>query len=451
MKKILGALMLLALSVTLFGCGGDNTETTEDSDQSSFIVVWIHKSQSDDEGKIYNALVNDFNNAGYKTADGTKDLKIRLEYKGSAETLASSISSEILTGGLPDLIAIDSISFAAYASEKVIVPITDYVTQETMDTYLPSVIEQSTIGGELYGLSGQEGPGGLYYNKEIINSEVLAAVGLSDYGTVDDPWSWKDVYNVLKYLRQTDTSTGYTKSKIKLNLGFGGDEGCMWLYSSLVYSAGGTFNSGEVLDGYLNSAQSVAGLSMLELFQEKVNGDSLSYTGANEDAFAQGLVPLQVFGAWDVMTISREYSDFEGKYGIMPMPVYEDESGNKGTIATPCGSWGFAVTKDSTKIEDAVTVIEYLTGEYAGLMMFEGIGALPTNLNLLNTNSAFTEDGPYKELRSLLDYAVPRPAMVKYPQLTVAYGDIIEYIETMTNDSNYDLEAYVSQKIDSIM
>ena len=442
------AVMLLISSLWIAGCGGTEGEDTA---TTSYVTVWVHKSKSDDEGKVYSALVDAFNSEEHKTVDGSKDLKIRLEYKGTPETLQSAISSEMLTGGLPDVIAIDAISYAAYAGEQVIIPITDYVTAANKAEYVPSVIEQAIINGELYGLSGQEGPGGLYYNKEMITQDVLEEAGLSSYGTMEDPWSWKDVRSVLDVLRKYDTSNNKNASQIKLNLGFGGDEGCMWLYSCLVYSAGGVFVNNEVIQGYMNSEQSIAGLSQLEIFFEKVDGINFSYTGANEDAFAQGVVPMQLFGAWDIRTIKREYPEMQEKYGIMPMPVYESESGQKGTLASPCGSWGFAATKDTRKAADAVKVIEYLTGEYSAQMMFDGLGVMPANVNLLNTLPEFTEPGPYYDLRQTLDAAAPRPKLTKYPQLTVAFGDIVEYVETMFTDESYNLKDYVDAKVAAII
>ena len=439
--------------ITLFCVAGMFACKKEDEQnaKTTYITVWIHKSKSDDEGKIYSTVTDEFNEAGHKTSDGKRDLKIKLEYKGTPETLQSSISSEMLTGGLPDVIAIDAVSYAAYASEQVIVPIDEYVTTEDRAEYLDSVIDAATINGKLYGLTGQEGPGGLYYNNEMITDAVLAEAGLGGFGTVENPWSWKDVKKVLEVLRKKDKSNNKNASQIKLNLGFGGDEGCMWLYSSLVYSAGGIFAENEVLDGYMNSAKAVAGLAQMEMFFKKDGGINYSYSGANEDAFAQGVVPMSVFGAWDILTINREYPEMNGKYGIMPMPVYEDEKGNKGVIASPCGSWGFAVTKDARRATDAVTVIKYLTGEYCSQMMFDGIGAMPANVNVLKNSPEFNEDGPYRDLRLLLDVTVPRPKLIKYPQCTVAFGDIIEYIETMSGDESYDLQKYVNSKVSAII
>ncbi len=455
-KKIFIATLatIISLSFCFAGCdggegnngnGGSTTATT------SYVTVWLHKSKSDDEGKIYSVLEREFNQAGYKTADGTRDLKIKIEYKGSAETLANTISSEMLTGGLPDLFAADCTDYAAYAGEGVIVPITEYISEETKANYLDSVIDTVTINGELYGLIGQEGPAGLYYNKRMVTQQVLNEAGLSGYGTVENPWSWRDLRKVLDVLRAKDTSTNKHASQVDMHWGFSGDIGKMWLYSPLVYSAGGSFVENEVIEGHLNSAESVAGISMLELFYEKVDGARFAYTGSNDDAFAQGVVPFSIYGAWDIAKIKSGYQDLVGNYGIMPMPVYEDENGNKGVGASPCGSVGFAVSKDCRKVADAAIVLAYLTGDYSSQMIYDALGAMPATLGTLNANPEFNEPGPWYELRQTLEVAAPRPKLVKFPQLCTAYADIIEYVEAMSLDEEYNLQEYANIKVAGIL
>ena len=180
-KQIKIVACLLAVLFLLSACGGNPGNADGDSDGVKVITMWINKAESDDEGKIYRALVDQFNDAGVKSADEASTLRVRLEFKGTADTLSMAISSEILTGGLPDIIAIDASSYAAYQSEGVIVPIGDFITQDEKDAYVDSVINQATINGQLYGLSALDAPGGLYYNKNIITKDVLTKAGLKDY------------------------------------------------------------------------------------------------------------------------------------------------------------------------------------------------------------------------------------------------------------------------------
>ncbi len=440
MVFILSCVLLITLTTGCSSTGGSSDESS-DEENVKIIKLWLHKAESDDEGKIYRALVDKFNSEQIMSSDGENTLRIKIEYKGTPDTLTTAISSEMLTGGLPDIIAVDASTYSAYQTEGVIVSIDDYITAEQKATYVDSVIEQSTIDGKLYGLSGMDAPGGLYCNKEIVTEDILAKANLEGYSTTENPWSWDDLVRILKVLKEEGKPY-----QIRLNLGFGGTEGCMYLQSPLVYSAGGSFAvNGIIYDG-LTSDESVNGLQQLEKVLKNDGDSNFAYVGENADAFAQGEVPFQIFGPWDITTINKKYPEFNGKYDILPLPVSE-VNGEKGIVATPCGSWGFAVTKDSNKVEDAAKVVAYLTGKDASRMLFQGIGTFPTNTELYNEIPEFVEDGPMKSLSELLiNTAKPRPVLPNYPQLAMAYSNIIEYIETMVNEPDYDLKTFIEDK-----
>lgn len=73
--------------------------------------------------------MDEFNEADYVTEDG-RDIVMRIEFKGTAETLDTAINGEILSGGLPDVVAVDAGDITAYANDELIVPIDDYVTAD---------------------------------------------------------------------------------------------------------------------------------------------------------------------------------------------------------------------------------------------------------------------------------------------------------------------------------
>ena len=190
---LLAAAMGVTMAATFAACGeGDSGDTAT----VKTVKVWLHKSQTEDEGRTYKAIEELFNEADYKTKDG-RDIVMRIEYKSNAETLQNAINAENGMGGagLPDVFAVDSPYVAVYAKNGFIVPLDEYVSAEAKGDYVDSVIEQSTYDGKLYALSGADAPGGLYYNKEL-----LKEVGYTDadFGTPENPWSWKDLTEAMK-------------------------------------------------------------------------------------------------------------------------------------------------------------------------------------------------------------------------------------------------------------
>ena len=447
MKRKLIALTLVGLmGVTCVGmtaCGG---EGEQDTATTKYITVWLHKSEAEPEGRTYRALMDEFNEADYVTEDG-RDIVMRIEFKGTAETLDTAINGEILSGGLPDVVAVDAGDITAYANDELIVPIDDCVTADERADYVDSVIEQSTYEGSLYALSGMDTPGGLYYNKTALES-VGYGTAEKPFGTIENPWSWKDLEEAMEALKAQNDIDGTTPYRLRANIGFGGDEGAMYLYSPVVYSAGGQFfGPNEQVTGYLSGEAAMNGLNQMnDLFARK--GDYME-EGNNALAFPQGDAAFEVYGPWLINSISQEYPEFEDDYDIMPFPVYEAEDGTKGTVATPCGTWGFGVTRDADDVDAATQVIKFLTGAHASEMFFSDIGTFPTHKSVLSSMEEFTEEGPLHSLSQLLlETATPRPKMVNYPRLSVAYRDIIAFIKTQTGSQS--LADYVLEKAQSV-
>ncbi len=445
MMKKFPVIMLAAMLAFGVGgmsaCGGGGDDGG-DTDTVKVVKVWLHKSEAEPEGKTFRAIQDMFNDLKLKTDDG-RTIVMSIEYKNTADALSTAISGEILSGGLPDVVAVDSPNITAYASDEILVPIGDYLEESVVSDYVDSVIEQSTYNGKLYALSGMDAPGGLYYNKELLTSVGYTE---ADFGTIENPWSWKDVEEAMLKLKEAGKSY-----KIKLNLGFGGDEGCMYLYSPLVYSAGGRFfDSDGKVSAALGSEESIAGLEMLGDLFEKDAANEWVYNGTNVNAFPGGEIAFEIYGPWLVSTIEKDYKSFVDKYDIMPFPVYESEAGEKGTVASPCGSWGFGVTRDSRDYKAAAQVVAYLTGPEASELLYDSIGTFPTHKSVLENGDDF-DSGALKSLSDILvQTGAPRPMMVNYPKLSSAYSDIIEYMETKAGASDYNLAEQVRSKAQTV-
>ena len=438
---LLAALIGVTMVTGLAACGG---EGGGDTATTKTVKVWLHKSKTEAEGKTYAAIQELFNEADYKTEDG-RDIVMRIEYKSNAQSLETAINSENALGGagLPDVFAVDSPNVALYAKNGFIVPIDEYVSDDVRNDYVDSVIEQSTYDGKLYALSGVDAPGGLYYNKELLSS-----VGYTEdqIGTPENPWSWKDLTEAMGKLKAAGKPY-----QIMLNLGFGGNEGAMYLHSPLVYSAGGEFadENGKTLNA-LTSDKSIAGLGMFtDFFRGNAQNDWL-YKGTNTNAFPGEEVAFEIYGPWLVRDINKDFKSFADKYDVMPYPVYEDANGQKGTVATPCGSWGFAVSKAARDKDAATQVVEFLTGVEASGLLYDSIGVFPTHKSYLAEEEAFST-GVLKSFSTLLtETAKARPKLENYNKLRDAYSRILSYIQNNAGDSRFDLKSYVTQEAEAI-
>lgn len=414
---VVAAAAVVAVSAAGFAACG---ETSEDTDTLKVIKMWTHLSPETPEGSVYQALADQFNEEGHETESGQK-IEVRLEQKGNAGNLSTAIAGN--RKSLPDIVTVDSPDIANQVRTRILTDITDYVSADEKADYVSTVIEQGTIGGKLYALSAMDAPTALYYNKSIVTKTVLEAAGVGDYATLENPWTWDDLIKVMSYLK-TSGATAEIKAAagVKLNIGFGDNEGPMYLYSSLVYSAGGDFcdESGKVV-GHMDSDKALNGIRMLEpIFRDKYLNDG----GQNADIFPQGGVAFEIHGPWEMNNIAKNYSSFQ--YGIMPMPVYNDN----GKVVAGCGSWCMGVTSGAKNVQAAAEVVKYFTSAFASETFYNAIGTFPTHVSSFNNLDDFKNDGPQKTLSQIFTTAaVSRPRVEKYTKLRDAYHDLIDFMQ----------------------
>lgn len=440
MKKIAAvALSCMLLAGAALGATGCAKKPNKETETERTVTVWLHKSKTEDEGKTYGTLMKKFNESNV-IVDG-KQVTMDIEYLSDATTLRTRLVTAKLNHELPDIIAVDAPGIARYANDGVLVPMDEYIDEESKSDYVDSVISQSTYNGHLYALSGMDAPAGLYYNKTLLDS-----VGLTP-GTIENPWSWKDLEEAMLKLKKANK-----KYQIQLNRAFGGDSGAMYLYSNLVYSAGGEFvGSDGKVSNYLNSDIAVAGLNAYASLYSQNGTNKWIYTGGSTNAFPAGDVAFEIHGSWLMKTIENYSAGMNDEWGIMPVPVYESEDGTKGEVCTPCGSWGFGISADCADSfkSSAAAVIKYLTGPEATLRFYNDINTFPTSKSVLQGD--VFQLGQVKQLSDLLvNTAKSRPVLVNFATLETQYKNVMEYIEQDAAKSSFDLKTRLNTACNNI-
>lgn len=442
MKKIIAAFLSCAMiagsALGLAACGGNDGPKETETERT--ITVWLHKSKTEDEGKTYGNLMKKFNESNV-VVDG-KQVIMDITYLSDASTLQTRLVTAKMNHELPDIIAVDAPGIATYANNGILIPMEDYIDEEAKADYVENVISQSTYNGHLYALSGMDAPAGLFYNKTLLDSVGLTA------GTIENPWSWKDLENAMTKLKKANKTYS-----IQLNRNFGGDSGAMYLYSSLVYSAGGDFVGADgKVTGHLNSDAAAAGLNAwASLYSQNSTTNQWIYTGGSTNAFPAGDCAFEIHGSWLIKTIENYSSGMKDEWGIMPVPVYEAEDGTKGEVCTPCGSWGFGISADCSESfkKSAAAVIEYLTGPEASLKFYNDINTFPTSKTVLR-GEAF-QTGQVKALSDLLvNTAKARPVLTNFATLQVQYKNVMEYIEQNAGKSSFNLKNRLNEACNTI-
>lgn len=255
---------------------------------------------------------------------------------------SDKVNASVMAGGLPDVLTVDGPNVAAYASNGIIQPLAE-LTEEERSEYLPSIIEQGTVNGDLYALGVMESSVGFYYNREIIEE---AGIDIPD---ADDPWTWSEFLDILAELKPImEEKNGYP-----LDMTFPVGETSIYYYAPFVWSGGGELVSedGLTVEGYFNSEQTARAM---EFFRTVVEKEYMSEAPIDH-LFESGRAAFKFDGAWEVNTVYTSYPDIE--LGVAPYIVSDDWDGE---AYTPTGSWALAASSEAEDIEGATELVNIL-------------------------------------------------------------------------------------------
>ena len=137
MKKKVLSVVLAAAAITSAVCV---TPITASAAEPVELSIWVHETDSD-EGKLYAALVEEFN----EQYDGQYHVTIsQIARSGDAGGYDDKINAAISNGGLPDVFTVDGVTVAQYADAEAILPIGEYFTEDELAEFNPSIIQQGT-------------------------------------------------------------------------------------------------------------------------------------------------------------------------------------------------------------------------------------------------------------------------------------------------------------------
>jgi multiple sugar transport system substrate-binding protein len=398
--KALVALTALALAAGLVSaCGSDPDPSGQDSasggyDQRGPIRFVTGKDVSGERAKEVAAW----------NADHPDEKVEMVELPEAADQQRQQlINNAQLRSDQFTVIRIDAVWTAEFAANKWVDEIT--TEQFPMEGYLPATIDTVTYFDKLYAVPDATGAGLLYYRKDLLD-----AAGLKP------PTTWAEM------------EAACTTIKAEAGNGdlfcYGGQfnkyEGLTVNFAEAVASAGG----GITTDGKptVNTPEAKEGLDFLV------------------DGFASGMIPkgaitwqeeqgrqafqdgkLIFLRNWAYVYALAEKTDgsskVAGKFAVAPLP------GKDGPGVSMLGGNNFAISSFATNKATAVDFIAYLNSPEAQRNRLLKTST-PPPLASLYTDPELVKVYPYlPALKTSIEKAQPRPAVVKYGDVTLAIQD----------------------------
>jgi multiple sugar transport system substrate-binding protein len=376
--RVLLATSGICLAVT--ACGGDKEEpvardTTCDGklEETAHINVWFHVSENvSGERKTLRRQAAAFNAS-------QDDVQVKLVTLPEGD-YANQVRSAAATGNLPDLLDFDGPNLYNYAWSGKLKPIDSCLSPSLRADLLPSILEQGTYAGRMWGVGTFDSGLGLY-----VRNSVLERAGIRIPSGPADAWTSDEFTDILGQLREA----GFRRP-LDIALNYGGGEWNTYGFAPTVWSAGGDLIDRETyrtVDGFFNGPEAVEALTTLQRWAEA------GYVDPNRDgeAWEQGRTPISWNGHWIYDPFTQA---FPGDVTIVPLPDF-----GEGT-RTGMGSWQWGITANTAD------------GDAAGRFL------------------AFAEGGPeHLYIRQLQDgTARPRPQTPAYPALSAAFSEAFDAI-----------------------
>jgi multiple sugar transport system substrate-binding protein len=338
-RKLIGAGAVLAAgALALTGCGSgfDDSGDGEGGGSGDGALTILIGSSGDAE----TAAVEDAVAAWSEESGVEAEVQV-------ANDLPQQLSQGFAAGSPPDLFYLAPEALAGYAENGSLSP---YGAQlSNLDDFYPSLVENFTLEDEFYCAPKDFSTLGL-----VINTDAWAAAGLTD---ADIPTDWASLASVA----QTLTTDG------QVGLAFGPE---YQRIGAFMAQAGG----GLVVDGAA-VADSPENVEALTYVQENLTNGSFAFAtdigaGWGGEAFGTGAAAMVIEGNWITGALANDYPDVN--YTVAELPA---GPAGKGTLQfTNC--WGMAT--DGDQQEQALELVEYLTGTDQQLAFSEAFGPMPS-------------------------------------------------------------------------
>ena len=293
MKKIIALLLVLAMALSLAACGNKPVE-----DDGTATVTMIAAQYGNETA----AWWADFE-AKFEAANENIDLVVDVV---SWNDIYTVVNTRIANGEAPDLLNIDG--FADYQADGLLLPASEWVSEETYAKFFPSFLEQSIVDGTVWAVPDLASARALYYN-----ADILAAAG------VEVPTTWEELVAVCEAIK------AYDPEVYPWGVDMTTDEGqaCFAYYA---WNNAGGFVDAEG-NWTLNSAENVEAVNFIVSMVQAglTNTDPTTETRYDlQEMFASGKVAMMV----GPNQISK-YCEQNGgiNYGIASLPTNGDAAG----------------------------------------------------------------------------------------------------------------------------
>lgn len=418
MRKMVGILLITAITGTLVACSGsgpaDTSSSTPETTKSAAtgetskaaegkeqtVTIWRPQNTEAIEG-WWEAMLKEFNEQ-YK---GQYQAVQETFPKSGSDSYSEKINTAVIANNLPDLMLVDGPNVSSYAQNEILVPLDDFVSEENKKDMLESCIKQGSFNDSLYAIALWESSVGIYYNEDM-----LAEAGITAPKTREEAWTWDELHEVAGQLKK-EGQFGITLNTNQSQI--------TYYYSPLLEQLGSCLinSDGTQADGYINSKESVEAANFIKKFYD----DGIANIEPTSTEFADGGSALWLATSYQISMLQNQYPNL--KWGVTYYPM-----SNLKTEATPTGSWTIGMTNNAQDQTAAYALLDFMTNQEANISGSPASGYLPARYSSTEMLSQYSEE-PYRVfMEQLENNGAPRPRTAVWSTLNASYNSAISDI-----------------------
>ncbi|HAA86334.1 MAG TPA: ABC transporter substrate-binding protein [Kosmotogaceae bacterium] len=366
------------------------------------LTVWYHDGQEFERAVIrdqierFNASQDRIKITGVEIPEGT---------------YTQQVNAAALAGRLPDILDLDGPTVANFAWGYYLHPLDEFMTEELIEDFLPSIIQQGLYHDNIWALGTFDSGLGFYANKSY-----LERVGARIPEGVEDAWTMDEFMEILYDLKELPEVT--YPIDFKINYGVG--EWFTYGFSPFWQAFGADLIDREsfmTAEGVLNGPEGIAAGEWFQgLFTE-----GLAHPNPPGDAeFVEGRAALSWVGHWAYVGYNEALGD---DLVLVPPPIFPAGQ------AAGMGSWAWSITSVCEDPAAAWEFLEFILQPEEIVKMTNANGAVPSRFSAVELSEYYKEGGPLELfVEQLNTIAVERPVTPAYPTITSVFANAVDNI-----------------------
>ncbi|MGB6130014.1 MAG: sugar ABC transporter substrate-binding protein [Psychrilyobacter sp.] len=324
MKKIW--ILLLALSVLLVGCGGQNEKNEK--------VVIKYALWDSVQAPVYRELADEFEK---------NNPNIKVEFETTPYNQYWTKLQAATTGGeMPDVVWMNGPNFLKYASYDMLLPLNEIIKKDSIDMnkYVEGIKDLYQYKGNQYGIPKDVDSIALWYNKALFDKAGL------QYPT--DQWTWDDMKKAAINIQANVKGVYGVAIPVYENQSS---------YYNIIPQNGGSIISSDRKESGYGDENTIKAIEMIKsIFDENASSD---YTTMLENKATQMFQSEQVAmvyqGSWRASPLNAD-EKINGHLGVVTMPKIKNNS-------TVVHGIGYAIGKNSKHPEAAWKFVKFLSNK----------------------------------------------------------------------------------------